>query len=225
MKHAVRRAAQAFATADHADKGLCLVVVRGNVVVGDRPVPSQPVAVIRLEVVIREPERHPPIVVRPAAYDSRAEPPEVVRVLRDRIRLAVQLPSAARRREESERLAPAEVAGAAFLGAAMVVVVRPLVLLVLPVGVEHRARFEQRHTNAETSEHVCHGRAAGARSDDDDVVDLRTSLRVGHRHRDSRAQRASTSPRPNLSPLRRRRSRARPQSGPPHAASTGHFPE
>src|SRR5207344_3373317 len=63
VKNAIGRAADAFFSACNSDEGFRLVVIGSNVLVGDGPIGSKSVPIIRLEVIIGEAEGHSSVVV------------------------------------------------------------------------------------------------------------------------------------------------------------------
>ena len=168
MENSVGRAGDAVLIAGDADEFLGLVVVGRDVGVIDRPVPAQPVAVVGLEIDLREAERHAAVVVGASADDARAEPHELG-ALADGVGLAFEVPVAAGGGKEAEGLSLAEVGLAAFLGAAMAEIVGPLVLQEFARGHDFGARFDQGDLHALGGEDAGGGAASGAGSDDDRV--------------------------------------------------------
>src|SRR5690348_11836270 len=79
--------------AEDADQPVDLVVVGGYVFVGDRPVVTQPVATLALEVVRPESEGNAAPVIGPAA-DHTGAPPAECGAGRPGVGLARNLPSA-----------------------------------------------------------------------------------------------------------------------------------
>ena len=161
----------------HADEALGLVVVGRHVLIADRPVESQAVGRLRFEVVVRHPERDPSVVVRAAAQDPGSEPREIT-ARRDGVGLAFEL-CAAVGRAVGEPGRTTGVGLSARTRAAMRNLVRPHVLL--QIGhVQHRARLEQEHRDAEVGQDLGGCAATRTRADHHDVVDRRIRCHLGH---------------------------------------------
>ena len=169
LKDAVRGAADPFDAAGDADESFGLVVVGRQVLVGDRPVPTEPVTRARCEIVVGETECDPAVVVRTATENPGAEPREVT-ARRHRVGFAVDL-RAAKCGAEGEAGAAARVDLPFPAGAAVRNLVRPDMLLQV-CHAQHRARFEQEHADAQVGEHFRDRAAAGPGADHDDVVDF-----------------------------------------------------
>ena len=179
VEDAVRRAADSLRRAGDADEALGLVVVRRHVGVGDRPVEPEAVSGLRLEVVIRHPQRDAAIVVRASAEHARAEPREIAPRC-DRVGLPVEL-SAAERRAVREPGRPTRVRLPLRSGAAMRHLVGPHVFLEVR-GTDHRTRFQQEDGNPEIGQHLRDSPATGAGADHDHVVDGRARCDLCHSH-------------------------------------------
>ena len=170
LENAVRRAGDALLRAGDADEGLDFVVIRSDVVVRDRPVDAQAVAVVRLEIPGGETKRKSPIVVRTSAEDARTEPTEFA-ARRHRVGFSLELPAAKRSREISERVGvPVKIGVAVLSGAAVRNLVRPHVLLVVPGRVEHRTSLEQSHVDALFGQHLDHRSPASPGADHHHIV-------------------------------------------------------
>ncbi len=179
LKNSIRRAADSFLRSGHADEALGLVVIRSDLFVGNRPVRTDPVARIRLQVVIGVAQRNAPVVIRPPAHNARPEPVEF-RSFGHRVRLAIQLPSARVRRKESERPAASEITCASVSRASMRIIVRPLMFFEISLGMEHRSGFEERHADTEIRQDLGNRAASRSGSDDDNVVDRGAAGNLEH---------------------------------------------
>jgi hypothetical protein len=109
-------------------------------------------------------------VVGTASEDARTEPLELLTGC-DRVRLAIELPTAIRDGEEPEGLTLAEVGLAAVFGASVRVVVRSLVFLEIARRIQHGTGFQKSDVHTQVSKDFDHGSATSTRADDDDVVD------------------------------------------------------
>ena len=118
-------------------------------------------------------------MVGAASENARAEPLELAAFAHS-VRFAIEFPTAACGGEKSERLALAEILRAAFLGAAMVVVVGHFVLFEFGRDVEHRTGFEQCDSESFLSEDLDGGATARAGTDDNRVVDFLGILILRH---------------------------------------------
>ena len=140
-----------------------LVVVRLDVVVGDRPVVAEAVDALAAEVVGAEAQRDAAPVVRAAAEHAAAEP--APRAVADRVGLALDVPAAEAAVVVAERLLVAAPAARRR-------VVVPREHRAVLGRVPHRPALEHHDVGAGLGQHLGGGAAAGARSDDADVVDL-----------------------------------------------------
>src|SRR5215475_8048821 len=109
LKNSIRRAANALLGSGDADEAFDLVVIRSQVIVGDRPVGADTVASIGLEVIIGEAQRNAAVMVGPASENPGTEPLESA-AFGASVGLAIQLPAAGMRREPAERAATVEIA-------------------------------------------------------------------------------------------------------------------
>ena len=153
LKNAVRlvRHIRQVCTED-PDEPVDLVVVRFDVVVGDRPVVAEAVKSFPLKVVRTEPQRDAAPVVRPPAQHSRPEPVERVSGCR-RVRLALDRPAAQRAVELAEL--PFRDGRASTRR-----IVRPFEHRRIGRRVPHGTRFEHDDVGAGLSQH--HGGHAAA---------------------------------------------------------------
>ena len=85
----VRRVLQALIAAEHSDQHLDLVVIGRNVLVVDRPVEAEAIALARLEVVRPHAQRDASPVVGPAAEHARSPPHPVAVPVATLVPLAV----------------------------------------------------------------------------------------------------------------------------------------
>ena len=176
----IGRGPQPLPRAGHAHEFLGLVVIGRHLVVGHRPVRTQAVKRIRLEIVIGEAQRDSPVVIGAATHDARP-PPFELRTLRHGVRLAVERPiSRGRRKVSKPPRRFSEIRLGMRPGPAMVHLVRPHMLLEIFHGIQHRPRFKQRDVDAEIGEHFCHRPAARARPNHHHVVHLGTTLNLEH---------------------------------------------
>ncbi len=163
----IRHVPVTVALAGKSHQALHLVVVRGDVVVADRPVGAVALEGRRLEVELTVPEARPPPRVRAAAYCAQARPVEALerivgvlpRIRVEMLRVFVDLPQAvvlAGRTVSPERQLPWQ--------RCHVEVGR---------GIERPAGFEHDDLQAGAREDPRGGCAAGAGSDHDHVVDGR----------------------------------------------------
>ena len=165
LKDAVGLVRQAFHRAEDADQAIELVVVRLDVVVGDRPVVAEAVEAAALEVVRAHAQRNAPPVVGAAAEHPAAKPVEL-RARRLRVRLALDVPAADAAVELAERLVRRR-------GAAPRRVVRPRRHLRVLRRRPTSAGFEHHDVGARLAQHLGGHAAAGAGADDADVVGFR----------------------------------------------------
>ena len=173
LEDAVGRTPDALDTPGDTDKGFGLVVVGGQIVVGDGPVGAQSVHGVGQEIVVGEPKGDPAVVVGASTQDPGAEPAEIA-ARRHRVGFALQLPGSVGRPEEAPGLL-SEVVGATHAGPPVIHVMREHVLLVILFGIQHGTRFQEGHLNALPGQDLDRGAAAGAGTDDHDVVHLGTS--------------------------------------------------
>ena len=151
----------AVARPEDAHEAVHAVVVRGNVLVRDRPVVAVSVAALALEVVRAEAQGDPAPVVR-AAADHAGAPPTPVRVVGGAVRLAVDAPPADAGVELAER-----PLGGGRAAAGRLVVPREHVRVGDSPG---RAGLEEHDVGAGVGEHFGGHAPAGPRADDADVV-------------------------------------------------------
>ena len=112
--------------------------------------------------------------------DPRPEPPEL-RVGRNGIGLAWNVPVAVRRGEISKRPRRLpEISLGVGSGAAMIDLVRPDMLLEILHGIEHGPGFQQRNVNPQIRQYLHHRPASGARTNHHYVVHLWTALDLEH---------------------------------------------
>ena len=93
LENAVRIVRQSFIRSEEADVSVDAVVVRLEVVVGDRPVVAETVEALALEIVRPEAKRDAAPVIGAAAEHARAEPVESIAGRRC-VRLTFERPSA-----------------------------------------------------------------------------------------------------------------------------------
>src|SRR5439155_1426374 len=162
LEHPVRLVREALLAAEDPDEPVDLVVVRCDVVVGDRPVVAEAVPTLALEVVRPEAQCNAAPVVG-AATDHAGPPPGEVGARRARVRLAGDFPSADAGVELAERSLLRGSPAARRL-------VRPRqhcrVLRIVP----RRTGFEHHHLRAGLGESVGGHSPAGPRADDTHVV-------------------------------------------------------
>ncbi len=176
----VGRVLEAFIRAADADQHLDLVVVRRHVLVGYRPVESEPVAAARLEIVGPVAKRVARPVVCPAPQHPRAPPPELPALLRGcvRVGLAGHLPAAADRGVvEPERL----------VGRSRAPQGRGSVCLEhrrLRNGVVVAPRLDHQDFRSSHREGVRRVAAGRAGTDHENVISVRNGRRVYECHRD-----------------------------------------
>src|SRR5437016_2705150 len=132
-KVAVGRAADAFLGSGDADEAFGLVVIGGDLVVGDGPVHAKAVGGVGLEVVICKAKRNSAVVIGAAADDAGSKPAEFI-VRSHRVRLALDIPVSVGRAEIAPLLTP-EVLFGVRSGAAVVYLVGEDVLFEVLGGV------------------------------------------------------------------------------------------
>ncbi len=190
LEDAVGQVRNVLLRARDAEQRVHLVVVGRDVGIADRPVLAEPVVALRLQIQLREAQRHAAPEIGLAAEHAGADPR--VRRAGDRVLLLVGDPVA---REVIARVGhhllvllhlgrePVRPVEGAVLGRrerelvhrqpmAPHVLVRPLHRLVLLLRVEHAPGLEQEHLDARHRQ-LERGHAAGsAGADDDGVVGL-----------------------------------------------------
>ena len=162
LEDAVGLVRDAFHRSEDPDEAIELVVVRLDLVVGDRPVVADAVEAAALEVVRAPAQRDAPPVVGAAAEHPPAKPVERG-APRLRVGLALDVPAADAAVELAERLGRRG-------GAAARRIVRPRRHLRVLGGVPHPAGLEHDDVGAGLAQHLGGHAAAGAGADDADVV-------------------------------------------------------
>ncbi len=165
LKNSVGRAGNIFFGAENSDVRLDFVVVRRNVIVGERPVVALSVVGASLEIHRSHAQSDASPVVGASADDARAEPLKPGAGSGD-VRLALDLPGAV---GSEEFVFEAFAGAAADTGAAMRQVVRPHVFLVIALGNHGRPGLEQRDAQSALGKHFRGGASGGAGADDANV--------------------------------------------------------
>src|SRR5262249_22280946 len=143
LENAIRGAGNAFFGSMDPDERLGLVVIRRHVGVANGPIDTETIARIGREVVLRESQRGPPVMVRSATKEA-AEKPADLAAGRHGIRLGLILPEAILYLKKIALLF-AEVKGRSLAGAAMRKISRHLVLAKVLLGMQHWPGLDQRH--------------------------------------------------------------------------------
>ena len=148
--------------AEDADQLVDLVVVRLDVIVGDRPVVAEAIEALAAEVIRAESQRDAPPVIGPPAEHARAEPVELA-ARRRRVRLTLERPAAEGAVEFAEMPLGRRRAAAGR-------VVAPRVHEGVGGRVPHRPRFEHDDVGAGLGQDHGGHAAAGTGPDHADVV-------------------------------------------------------
>ena len=166
QENSVRSAGNIFFRPEDSDVGLDLVVVRGYVLVAERPVVAHAVVRTDFEIHRSQTQSDASPVVGASADDARAEPAELG-TGSGNVRFAFDIPRAVGGEEfVFEALARA----ASDPSAAMRQIVRPDVLLVVSFRNQRRPGLEQSDTQPALGEHLGRGASRGAGADDANVV-------------------------------------------------------
>src|SRR5688572_4631646 len=154
--------AESLVASEDPDQLVDPIVVGGHVVVGDRPVVTEAVLRLALEIIWAEAQRDAAPMVGTAAEHSRPPPPKL-RAGTDGVGLSLDLPATVARVELAERT---EFGG----GSPARRRVRRHEHRRVLRGVPFAARFEHDHARARVGERMGSHTATRARADDADVV-------------------------------------------------------